>query len=224
MTTRPRVPGPHSADPDLPCLPKNASMRSGGGESLSPQEESDMGHRSAAAQRAELAVLADMRRELVALGDLTVGELAEKYRAVFGIPTRTRNKEYLRKHIAWRIQEQAQGGLSRRALERIEVLAPQAPARWRERVAAKQDEGGPGEPGITPTQDPRLPPIGTVLTRIHDGIEYRVAILADGFEYQGKCYRSLSQVARCITGTSWNGFTFFFGRGSARGGTKDGTR
>ncbi|HEX7840086.1 MAG TPA: DUF2924 domain-containing protein [Kofleriaceae bacterium] len=171
-----------------------------------------MRNHSALAQREDRVAIANVQRELVALDAMTVGELAEKYRAVFGIPTRSRNKEYLRKHLAWRIQERAEGGLSPRALERIEQLAPQAPVRRRERVAKQGDAERPAPATARPDRDSRLPPPGTVLTRAHDGIEHRVTVLTDGFEYQGKCHRSLSQIARLITGTSWNGFTFFLGR------------
>ena len=174
-----------------------------------------MGNRSALAQRAELAALGDTRRELAALEAMTVGELAEKYRAVFGVPTRTRNKEYLRRHIAWRIQAQVEGGLAKRALERIAELAPQAPARWREPVPKLSGTSGQEKPG----RDPRLPPAGTVLTRVYEGVEHRVKILDDGFEYQGKRHRSLSQIARLVTRTPWNGFTFFLGRAAGKPGS-----
>jgi hypothetical protein len=178
-----------------------------------------MANRNALAQRAELATFANAKREIAALDALTVGELAEKYREVFGVPTRTRNKEYLRRRIAWRIQEQREGGLSPRALERIEQLAPQAPARWRE-TAPKSAKAATSESNAnrrkTQLRDPRLPAPGNVLTRIYNGIEHRVAIRSDGFEYQGELHRSLSQIAKLITGTPWNGFRFFFG--NAHGG------
>lgn len=177
-----------------------------------------MGNRSTLAPHEDRVAIANMQRELVALDAMTVGELAEKYRAVFGIPTRSRNKEYLRKHLAWRMQERAEGGLSPRAIERIEQLAPQAPVRWRERIAKQDGAERPAPAAAKPDRDPRLPPPGTVLTRAHNGIEHQVTVLTDGFEYQGKRHRSLSQIARLITGTSWNGFTFFLGRAAgARG-------
>jgi len=212
MTCKPEIPETCSGQAVLPCLPNRASMGPAGGESPLPQGDSDMGNRSTLTQREGRAAIANVQRELVALDAMTVGELAEKYRAVFGIPTRSRNKEYLRKHLAWRMQERAEGGLSPRALERIEQLAPQAPVRWRERVAKREDTERPVPATARSARDPRLPPPGTVLTRAHDGVEHRVTVLADGFEYQGKRYRSLSQIARLITGTSWNGFTFFLGR------------
>ncbi len=182
-----------------------------------------MSSKRAQASSAERAVVASTARRLAALDKMSVGELAEKYREVFGEPTRTRNKEYLRKRIAWRIQELAEGGLSTRALERIEQLAPEAPARWRQPVARKDGAGGKVVPITRPARDPRLPPAGTVITRLHDGVEHKVTILDDGFEYRGERHRSLSKVARLITGTAWNGFLFFFGRANgARAAAEEG--
>ena len=58
-------------------------------------------------------------------------------------------------------------------------------------------------------RDPRLPPPGTVLTRAFKGVEHKVTVLDEGFEYRGERHNSLSQIARDITGTNWNGFLFF---------------
>jgi hypothetical protein len=204
---------------NLPCLPKNASMSKVGGPSAPPQGESDMEKPNATVTRAERAAVANTRAELAALGAMTVGELAAKFRELFGVPTRTRNKDYLRKRIAWRIQEQHEGGLSSRALERIAQLAPRAPARWREPIQ-RTDAAECPAPRKASARDPRLPPPGATLTRIHDGIEHRVTVLDDGFEFRGERHRSLSQIASLITGTPWNGFRFFFG--NARGGRVDG--
>jgi hypothetical protein len=175
-----------------------------------------MGNRSAMARREDLSMLANMRRELAALEAMTVGELAEKYHELFGVPTRTRNRDYLRRRLAWRIQEQKEGGLSPRALERIEQLAPKAPALWRRPVPRKAGVDPTAPSNETSPRDLRLPTPGTIMTRLYNGIEHRVTILDDGFEYKGERHRSLSRVAKLITGTPWNGFRFFFG--NARGG------
>jgi hypothetical protein len=103
---------------------------------------------------------------------MQTAELAEKYREVFGEPSRTRNKGHLRKRIAWRIQELAEGGLSLRALERIEQLAPLAPVRWRQPVVRKDSKD---TPAVTPvsSRDARLPSAGTVITRVHKEKEHQ---------------------------------------------------
>jgi hypothetical protein len=58
-------------------------------------------------------------------------------------------------------------------------------------------------------RDPRLPTAGTVLERRHQNRTVTVRILAEGFEYDGKIYDSLSSIASTVTGTRWNGFAFF---------------
>jgi hypothetical protein len=168
--------------------------------------------------------IASMRLELAALDAMTVGELAEKYLEVVGAPTRSRNKGYLRRHIAWQIQERVEGGLSPRALERIEQLAPHAPARWRRPIANRPDAAAPSSAPSTVKHDPdpRLPAVGETLTRLYDGIEHRVTVLASGFEYQGQPYRSLSKIAAIITGKSWNGYVFFLGRDKRTPGASEG--
>jgi len=151
--------------------------------------------------------VADLSDQLAALRELTVGQLCERYREVFGEPTRSRNKDYLRKKIAWRIQEQVHGGLSERALARIAELSPAAPVRWRLNTAQRAARAA--ALGLDGDRDPLLPPAGTVLAREYQGVTHHVTVLEDGFEFGGVRYESLSKVARVITGTSWNGYLFF---------------
>lgn len=70
-------------------------------------------------------------REILALRPLSVTELRARYLALFGEETASRNKDYLFKRIAYRMQEQKYGGLSRAAVARAELLAAQAPIRRR---------------------------------------------------------------------------------------------
>ena len=177
-----------------------------------------MGRASPQTKRRERSAVADLGAQLVALDKLTVAELVEKYREVFGVPTRTRNKDYLRKRVAWRIQELAEGGLSESALQRIEQLAPEAPVRWRTPLPAA--DGAPAIEATAPSRDPRLPPAGSILHRTHGGVDHQVTVLDDGFEYRGERYATVSRVARAIAGTPWNGFLFF---GLARRTEKKGT-
>lgn len=167
-------------------------------------------------QRTERKAVATTAAELAALTKMPTAELAEKYRTVFGEPTRTRNRQYLLKRIAWQLQAQREGGLSQFALRRIEELAPLAPVRWRQPVERKDGKNVPVMTVVaTTSRDPRLPPVGTVVTRVHKEKEHKVKVLADGFEYQGQRHRSLSKIARVITGTQWNGLAFF---GLTKGG------
>ncbi len=162
------------------------------------------------------AAVARTASDVAALSRMTGAELAEKYLDLFGQPARSQNKDFLRKRVAWRIQELAEGGLSERALSRIEELGSDALASWRRPVRLRTS-ASPQPPSGGVARDPRLPPAGTVVRRVHGTTEHSVTILDDGFEYRGERFRSLSKIARVITGTPWNGYLFFFGRAN---GTK----
>jgi Protein of unknown function (DUF2924) len=175
--------------------------------------------------RASRATAALVAGRLAALGGMTGAQLAAKFEDLFERPATTRNKQYLRKRLAWEIQAGIEGGLSERALQRIDELAVHVPEKWKRAL----DPKAPAKPSptrapmpVSTPPDPRLPSPGTVLTRLHGGVEHRVTVLADGFEYQGDRYRSLSAIARKITGTAWNGFLFFVGR--AKGSRTEGPR
>ena len=151
-------------------------------------------------------------KEIVELKQMTVRELREKYEEVFGEPTRAGNKDFLFKRIAWRIQSLAEGDLSERAHRRAELLARDADLRTtapRTTLAAPGGNGATdGKPAAT-LADERVPPPGTVLTRVYRGQAYHVVVRDDGFEYDGQVFRSLSAVAKIITGSHWNGLLFF---------------
>lgn len=150
---------------------------------------------------------ARITREIEALAEMSVRELQQRWYEVWGEPCRAKHKEFLRKRIAWKIQANAYGGLSHRALERARELADEtllkirgvdAPARP---AAFKSARLLPG--------DGRLPMPGTTLTRIYEGKLICVIVRADGFEWEGKKFKSLSAVAKAITGAHWNGYLFF---------------
>lgn len=145
---------------------------------------------------------AEIKKQVEALADMTVAELREKYQEVFGEETRSRHKDFLRKRVIWRLQANAEGGISERARRRAEELANDADLRL---VAPRRTEVR----SFRLPHDRRLPMPGTVLTREYRGQTIRVTVLDEGFEFQGEVYRSLSAVAREITGTRWNGFLFF---------------
>ena len=160
------------------------------------------------------ADVGDVATELAALMKLSVGELRERFEELYGFATRTRNKDYLRKRLAWRIQELAEGGLSEAARARIDELAPPGmpivlPGTRQKQVAEGAKLLVKVARGELKPRDPRLPPAGTLLEREHAGVVHQVSVGDDDFEYQGERYSSLSQVARAITGTPWNGFLFF---------------
>ncbi len=163
---------------------------------------------------------AALQRRTAALREMTVAELREEYERVFDEPTSTRNRRYLIRRIAYRLQEQAYGGISQLAQERMEELARNAPIRrsmltlMPELIESttKPPSKEPEAPIAAPCrkqQDPRLPPPGTVLRKTFHDVEHSITVLDRGFEMSGKTYASLSSVARAITGTNWNGFQYF---------------
>ena len=136
------------------------------------------------------------------LHDMSVGELRERYCEVFGQESRSRNKDYLLKRVAWGIQARAEGGLTERAKRRAAELADEIHIRVRAPSAA---------PAAPPERkrDPRLPPPGETITRNYKGTEHVVTVLEEGFLYEGRTYASLSAIAKRITGSHRNGFRFF---------------
>jgi len=147
-------------------------------------------------------------REIAEMKKMSLDDLRQRYREVFGEEPRSANKDHLWKRIAYRLQEIKHGGLSPEARARLEELGRDAPKMCLRSMG--QGKRVPAKAAaFTGRRDPRIPPKDTVLTRWHSGIEHRVAVLERGFEYAGRSYRSLSAVAREITGTAWNGYGFF---------------
>ncbi len=120
---------------------------------------------------------------------LPTAALREKYREVIGLEVRTNNRAYLLRRIAHVLQERAEAHLA--ASESVAPIDSGKPQ--------QQDEG----------LDSRLPPPGSLLERQYEARLVQVKVLADGFEFEGRRYRSLSAIAREVTGTIWNGMLFF---------------
>jgi hypothetical protein len=201
-------------EPEVPDLSLVLALSSTGEEAVMPtmrehgaRAEGGTMTKTATRARANARELGDVPTQLAALETMSVGQLAEKWRELYGEPTRTRNKYYLKKRLAWRVQELAEGGLSASALARIAELGDQMPERWRMRQAPPTGDAAPTT-ALEP-RDPRVPPVGTVLRRVHDGVAHEVTVCGEGFEYGGERFKTLSAVAKHITGTPWNGFLFF---------------
>ncbi len=120
--------------------------------------------------------------QLKTVEKLKTKALREKLTELTGKQTRSNNRPYLLKQVTKALEEQA---------------AREAKAKS-QRASKKPRE-----------RDPRLPPVGTVLEREHKGKKICATILDEGFEYNGKVYRSLSAIAREVTGTIWNGKLWF---------------
>lgn len=132
--------------------------------------------------------------QLAALKRMTVVELKAKWESLFGTPAPNNSRSYLELRLSYRIQELTLGGLSRETRRTLDLLADEIEGR----VARK-----------TIIADRRNPVVGTRLVREWDGVEHTVTVMKDGFDWQGRKFKSLSAVARAITGTQWNGYRFF---------------
>lgn len=145
-----------------------------------------------------------MWHEIDALEHLDVADLKARYLELFGEVAPSRHKQALVRRIAWRLQAQAEGDLSQRARERALAIARDAdlrlssPRSFRRRATACRGN-----------RDARLPAPGTLLTRRFQNRTITVEVLEKGFRFEDVVYRSLSAVARQVSGTQWNGFLFF---------------
>jgi hypothetical protein len=148
-------------------------------------------------------------REISTLNKTTVVDLRRKYAEVFGENTTSRHKQFLISRILWRMQANQEGGLSERARQRAKELAADSDVRLTApRVASAL--GGPTRVATCEiSHDDRLPMPGAIITRRYKGQNVEVRVLPHGFEYEGEIYRTLSAVAKKITGTHWNGYHFF---------------
>nr|BDD45922.1 hypothetical protein 2 [Pseudomonadaceae bacterium] len=153
----------------------------------------------------------NIAKEVARMRRMSVDQLREKYAEVFGEATRSRHKEYLIRRIAWRMQAIAEGGLPERARRRAAELADDADLRATSPRVRKLSPGSNQRTTTAATKvraNTELLP-GTILGREYKGQSVRVTVLADGFEWEGERYRSLSAVAKAVTGSHWSGHRFF---------------
>ncbi len=145
---------------------------------------------------------AAIEAEIAHLRSLALEALRHRWRLVFGrTPPAALSKDLLGRMIAYRLQEQAFGGLDRESRRFLDGLAR---------------HGGSPRRQLKP---------GTVFVR-DQGQRHIVTVVRDGFDWQGMTYPSLSAVARAITGTAWSGPRFFAvarGNGAPARRNKDGS-
>jgi len=131
---------------------------------------------------------------IAALKVLPINTLKKQWRDLFETEPPPYNRRFLEHRLAYRIQELAYGGLKPQTVERL-------------RAIAEDLDGGDPARRRQPAKD--RPITGTRLIREFQGLEHCVTVCDENFEYQGRPYKSLSAVARAITGTRWNGLIFF---------------
>ena len=136
-------------------------------------------------------------RQLATLETLSLAQLQEQWRDLYGGEPPGYKRQFLIKRLAYRIQELFYGGLSEAARTRLRHVARGDPVA---RVARRVSGNPRSKADILP---------GTRFVRIWKDRRYEVLAHENGFEYEGRMFRSLSAVAREITGTRWNGRLFF---------------
>lgn len=133
--------------------------------------------------------------ELPVLPSMAKEELASVWQRQLGKTAPSQlPRSLLARSLAYQLQAQELGGLPR---ETVRILC---------RIA--DDMESDREVTIPQIPEKRIKP-GSVLVREHGGTLHRVMVMAEGFAWEGKSYPSLSAVAKAITGTNWNGNTFF---------------
>src|SRR5258708_18810011 len=152
---------------------------------------------------------AELNQHIDRLRCMTTAQLQLKYRELFGQPSHSNHKGYLFRRVAWRMQALAEGGLSERAREHAQEIATDADLR----LCAPKKLVGP-QPAVQVAKasrqlDPRVPAPGTQLIKQYKDETLTVTVLEDGFQYGDRVYKSLSAIARQVTGTQWNGYVFF---------------
>lgn len=137
---------------------------------------------------------ASVLAQILALKEKPIGDLKALWRKLCNSEPPPYNRKLLQSRLAYRIQELAYGGLKAEIAERLDAPAG----------------GVKGKAGKKGCRAHRQRPIaGTRLIREWDSVQHCVTVLSDGFEYQGRPYKSLSAIARAIAGTRWNGWLFF---------------
>lgn len=139
---------------------------------------------------------------LAALKNMTVNELKAEWQALFDAPAPNNSRTFLESRLAYRIQELTYGGPDKQTRRLLDLLADEVEGTLTRKAQIA---------------DARNPVVGTKLIREWDGIAHTVTVLKEGFEWGGQRYKSLSAVARAITGTRWNGYRFFGLRERKRG-------
>jgi hypothetical protein len=139
---------------------------------------------------------------LAALKLMSVNELKTEWQALFAAPAPNNSRTFLEGRLAYRIQELTYGGPDKQTRRLLDLLADEVEGTLTRKAQIA---------------DPRNPVVGTKLIREWDGTAHTVTVLKDGFDWAGQRYKSLSAVARAITGTRWNGYRFFGLRERKRG-------
>jgi len=155
----------------------------------------------------------NVAKEVSTLRHMTVSQLRDRYNEVFGEDTNARNKQWLIKRIAWKLQANAEGDISERARRLAHQIAMETDIRIslpRVRRPAITETLETASTMISPPPDTRVPLPGANIVKTYKGRSIQVRVRRDSFEFEGTNYKSLTAIARLVTGQkNINGFHFF---------------
>jgi len=143
--------------------------------------------------------------EIMALKNASTEGLIRRYKELYGEDATSNHRLYLWRKIAYMLQEREHGSLSAKAKDRLKALIEEYDPI--NNKALRPDKAAPCLPATA--KDKRLPIPGTVITKEYKGAQYQVKVLEKSFEYKGTIYKTLSAIAKEITGSHWNGYLFF---------------
>ena len=151
------------------------------------------------------------------LRKMDLKDLQAEYERVFEKQSKSRNREWLFKVIAKKIQDNEEPESANKPVALPTLIAKYAKKARSKNTTKAAKQGNASEPKKSKSRvkpvgdrDPRLPKIGTTIERVYKGKKLLVTVEADGFTFGGKSYKSLSALAQYITGsTAINGFLFW---------------
>lgn len=142
---------------------------------------------------------------------MRIDELRTKYFEVYQYHSNSRNREFLERKIAWKIQANFFGDISSESREVAHKIANLSSLKVHKKFKTNliSIDGFEKIIDLKLKRDSRLPMPGAILTKIHNGKNIIVKVLDKGFEFENKKYNSLSAIAREVMGSNWNGYKFF---------------
>jgi len=147
--------------------------------------------------------MGNLENDLIVLNSMAGSNLEDYYKETFGVEPPSKNPKYLRRAIAYKLQESSLEGLPDETEKKIEdLISIYDPVNRKSFKANPKSDQSTG-------RDIRLPMPGTFILKTYKGRKIEVKVLEYGFGFEGKFFKHLSHLAYHITGAHWNGFAFF---------------
>lgn len=161
----------------------------------------------------EVAAVSDLSRkaieEIAGLGDIPRSALADRWQAIYGVvPPKGARRVLLERAIAWHVQAKVYGGLKKDVTRSLVKAAAEKGGKRKRSWSASGDEASSSS-DMPPPSRVGAPSPGARLVREWHGRTHVVDVTKDGYVWNGTAYRSLSVIARRITGAHWSGPRFF---------------